>query len=418
MTLKTEESAIRRGIKTVGVGKKGSKSLDAGLAREILDDLKAGRVPDAAKGAFFAGLLNKGLSPEERPLSDAFPPGVLEDPVRLAETLASDAPDFAKDACVALVRGKSLDAPAAYRLGQFLFSDAPGHTARGFIASYLRVRYESDDEYAGILKAAQETIRPEFQRPIPSGKPVIQLAEPFDGVDHSYMITPLVGTFLQKSGYRSVHLVGRNGGPKLVFNLQDIAKGLNAAFCKNSDDLAGPAPVFGWFLSQQDLSPALDAWVELRHQTIKRPFLATLERFLNPVQADVLAASAFHPPYGEKMLTIAERAGYPGAIIIRNGMEGTMAFPLKREVRILCSARQAGGHYQRHEILFDPEKFLGEALPMDEKLESPSLPENVRLTREFADNGKTANRLFDLRVKTTCEGFRLAIEWLSQSTQR
>ena len=66
LVLDMNEPAIVRGIKTVGVGKKGSKPLTAQLAREILKDLNAGKVSAAAKGAFFAGLLAKGMEPQER----------------------------------------------------------------------------------------------------------------------------------------------------------------------------------------------------------------------------------------------------------------------------------------------------------------------------------------------------------------
>ena len=61
IVLDPNEPAINRGIKTVGIGKKGSKSLTPALALEILEDLKAGKVSEAAKGAFFAGLCAKGI---------------------------------------------------------------------------------------------------------------------------------------------------------------------------------------------------------------------------------------------------------------------------------------------------------------------------------------------------------------------
>ena len=168
------------------------------------------------------------------------------------------------------------------------------------------------------------------------------------------------------------------------------------------------------FLHQKDLSPAIDRWVELRHQTIKRPFLATLERFLNPLRADILAVSAFHPPYGEKMLTVAERMNVPGTIVVRNGIEGTMAFPLKREVRILCSAQMRDGTYKRHEIIFNPEEFLGYTVPAEEKLDQPSLKENVRLLQLHLAEGKTDNSLFDARVKATSAGFQQALNWIKE----
>ena len=40
----------------------------------------------------------------------------------------------------------------------------------------------------------EDTLTPAFKIPAPKGEPIIQIAEPFDGVDHSYMITPLIGS--------------------------------------------------------------------------------------------------------------------------------------------------------------------------------------------------------------------------------
>lgn len=413
ITFNPTDSAIVRGIKTVGVGKKGSKALTDELAREILNDLKSGKVPDAAKGAFFAGLSFKGVEPQEEILNEYFGrPGVLSDPASLARALSQDTPQDIQKICERVMTGETLDKQTAFILGRFLLSDQSGNAARGLIASALRVRYETDDEYEGILKAIAQSLAPEFIFGVPSGQPIIQLAEPFDGNDKSYMVTPLLGRFLKTLNYRVVHLVGRNSGPKLEMNLLDIVELLNVKFLKNAMELNGDQSEFGWFLHQKDLSPAVDRWVDIRRQTVKRPFMATLEKFLDPFQARIIATSAFHPPYGEKMLTISERAGFPGIIVIRNGIEGSLAFSLKRETRVLCSARQKDGTYTRQEIIFEPEKFLGVTLDTEEKIEHPKAVDNVRLIKDYISAGRTGYTHFDLRVRATCEGFRLAVEWI------
>ena len=412
IVLNSNEPAIVRGIKTVGVGKKGSKPLSAPLALEILEDLKAGKVSAAAKGAFFAGLIAKGIEDDEVILSEAFEHGVLFNPVKLVNAIAPDAPEFVRWICESLLNGNTLDKKTAYDLGRFLFSNDPGDGARGLVASFLRVRYETDDEYEGIWQAMQETIEPAFKGPTPAGEPIVQLAEPFDGNDHSYMITPLIADYIQGLGYRAVHLVGRNSGPKLIFNLLDVVNELPVTFASANKDLARAKPPFGWFIRQQELSQALDRWVSIRRQTIKRPFLSTLEKFIKPLDASIIITSAFHPPYGVKMQTISERAGYPGVMVIRNGIEGSMAFPLKRAAKILLSARQKDGSYLRHEIEFDVEAFLGGVPAMEERREQLSAQENARLIKAYADEGKSGDECFDLRVKATCEGFRQGLQWL------
>ena len=266
ITLNPNEPAIVRGIKTVGVGKKGSKSLGAELAQEILADLKSGKTHPSARGAFFAGLLAKGIEPQEEVLSQAFQPGVLHNPQAIVQALAGDAPEFVRWVCVQLLNGQTLDQHTAYDLGKFLFSNDQGDGARGLVASFLRVRYETPDEYAGIWQAMQETLMPTFCQPTPAGQPIIQLAEPFDGNDHSYMVTPLIAQYLQSLGFRAIHMVGRNSGPKLVFNLLDVAKDLKVNFAKANSDLSGFQPMYGWFFNQQDISPALDHWVDIRRE--------------------------------------------------------------------------------------------------------------------------------------------------------
>ena len=408
--LDPSEPAINRGIKTVGVGKKGSKALTPELALEIVEALKSGKVSDAAKGAFFAGLCAKGIEPQEEALEQAFTPGILKDPSRLLRIIVGDAPEFVQWVCQQLLAGHNLDKDTAYDLGKFLFSNERGDAARGWVASFLRVRYETDDEYEGLLQAI--ALEPAFKTTAPVGEPIVQIAEPFDGVDHSYMISPLVGRALQGQGYRVVHQVARNSGPKSDMNLWDIAQALGLKAALSNEDLSGNKPDFGWFFHQSLMSPTLDRWVDLRRQIIKRPFLATIERFVNPLKADILIASAFHPPYGEKMLTIAERAGFKNIIIVRNGIEGTVAFPLLREVKLLLSARQKDGSIRRHEMLIEnfPE------VDTEEIIEKPKASDNAKLIETYVKAGATGIKHFDLRVKATCDGLIQALEWIKTNT--
>lgn len=398
IVLDPNEPAINRGIKTVGIGKKGSKPLTPELVLEIMEDLKSGKISEAAKGAFFAGLYAKGIEPQEEILKQAFVP------------IASDAPEFIQWVCAQLLQGHTLDRQTAYDLGKFLFSDEPGDAARGWVASFLRVRYETDDEYEGLLQAMDDTLGTPFKIPTPKGGTIIQIAEPFDGVDHSYMITPLIGQKLQLQGYRVVHQVGRNSGPKLDMNLWDIAQALGMKAALSNLDLTMEKPNFGWFFHQSLMSRALDRWVDLRRQIIKRPFLATIERFINPLKADILIASAFHPPYGEKMMTIAERAGFKCIIIVRNGIEGTTAFPLLRDVKLLLSAKQKDGSFQRHEMIIENPSLVD----TEEMIEKPKAVDNASLIETHLKTGASGNKHFDLRVKSTSEGLNQALEWFKK----
>ncbi|HLF17720.1 MAG TPA: hypothetical protein VI749_02385 [Candidatus Omnitrophota bacterium] len=409
----SEPSHIRA-IKTVGIGKKGSRAMDNALVQELTNDLKSKKIPSATLGAILGALTVKGVEKEERGLEDILPVGVLSHPMALIDFLDEGAPENVKKLFVKLARKETLNTKEAKTLGGFLFSERAGDGLRGLAASIMRMRYETDEEYAGLLQSAAGTFASAFKKRPPKGEPIITMAEPFDGVDHSYLITPLVADYLQTLNYRVVNLTGRNSGPKAGINLFDIAKELEASFLTAGHECGQRKPRFGWYLNQADLSKALDRWVDIRRQTVKRPFLATIERFVNPLESDIHIASAFHPPYAEKMLRLCENTGFKAAIIVRNGIEGTMAFPLMRATKILCTARISKGKYVRHEMEFEAQKELGCHVTLEEKLETVDARKNADLIITYKQVGATPVELFDWRVQATCHGLKKAIEWIRQ----
>lgn len=417
-TINTHISAVQEGIKLVGVGKRGSRELPQHLIDRIHQEIGEQPTWDGPQGAFYAGLLMKGVTEAESKLMDVFGEARSELPQHMVEHICGNTPENIQQLCLLLIQRKELNVDQAFEIGEFLFSDLPGDGARGLIASLLRVRYETAAEYEGLLKSMESTFKVEFQRTPPQGQPIVTLAEPFDGVDHSYLVTPLVAQHIQQLNYRVVSLVGRNSGPKFGNNLLDLHKVLNSKFVTTPADLLDQHQLYGYCLDQATLSPALDKWVDFRRDIIKRPFLATLERFVNPFDSQLLVASAFHPPYGDKMLTICERAGFPGAVIVRNGMEGTMNFPLIRNAKILCTVRSSNGLYKRHEFEFNASEYLGKNFAVEERLDQPSLDRNIELIRTYKKSQQTGYELFDARVKVTCEGIQKAIEWVQNNANQ
>ena len=117
----------------------------------------------------------------------------------------------------------------------------------------------------------------------------------------------------------------RTAGPKFGPNLYDIAKELCPADFLESVDGAGDPPAFGWFVDQKVASPELERWRLLRLNIIKRPFLATSEKYLDTCKAQILVASAFHPSFSDKMFELASRGTeLEACVILRRGCEGSM----------------------------------------------------------------------------------------------
>ncbi len=281
-------------------------------------------------------------------------------------------------------------------------------------ASVLRIRYETEAEYQGLIRAAQTTYAENFRQLVPAGKKIVQLAEPFDGVEHSYLITPLLANALQREGYTVISTTGRSGGPKLTLNALNLYEKLGSSFVKGNADLLNPAPRFGWALRQQDLSPALDAWVDRRHHLIKRPFLATMEKVLNPAGAQILITSVFHITYLEKMVELAGMTGFTGVIVLKRGLEGTLAPSIARASGILCAAKGEDGDWLFQSFEADTMEFASFRATEDAVIENLTAEDNAALVNAFADQGKTGNEDFDKRVNLGIALYQKGLAWIEE----
>jgi anthranilate phosphoribosyltransferase len=245
-------------------------------------------------------------------------------------------------------------------------------------------------------------------------KPAIQLAEPFDGVEHSFMITPLLANKLQNQGYHVVVSCGRNSGPKLTLNTLDIYNALQANFLTPNTNTTKRDVVYGWALNQKDFFPALDAWVDRRRIISKRPFLATLEKVLNPAKADILFTSVFHIPYLQKMIELGTMAGFKAVIVLKRGLEGSLAPSLSKATGILCGVQLKDGTIKTQEFDVADEKYLAYKMEVDSNVEGLTLQENIKLIENYQLNGYSGSQEFDNRTAMAIQLYTEGLNWINE----
>jgi anthranilate phosphoribosyltransferase len=407
------ENPLVQGIKIIGIGKHGSKPLPAPVVEEISAYLQSGEVVPVQQGAFFGALLAKGPTEDEKKLLLQVC-GETDNEATLYEHLCTDSPASVRPVGIKLLSRETLTVDEARELGRYLFSDEPGETFRGMAVSMLRIRYETDAEYAGLYKAVLATFLPDFRKTPSNLKAAIQLAEPFDGVEHSYMITPLLAQAFQQKGYPVIVTTGRSSGPKLALNPLDIYQALGGSFIQGNQSLAETPPAFGWVLDQAAFSPALDRWVDRRRLIFKRPFLATLEKVLNPCGANILITSVFHITYMEKMIDLAAMAGFSAVIVLKRGLEGTLAPSIAKASGILCAVIQPDGSYLTRAFDATDEEFTAFRAESDDVVENLSVADNIRLVRHFDKNGFTGNDDFDKRVNLAVALYGKGLDWIER----
>lgn len=408
---------LGRGIKHIGIGKYGSKP----LTPELLTDCRAALLDPTAhplqRGAFLGALLAKGMTPEEKTLEAVIGKGAFDHPTFFINKICPDLPERLHPIAIKLVRGANLQVSEAEQLGDYLFGDGVCETFRGLAASIMRVRHETNEEYQGLMRAAERTYSPGFGPISCADRPLIQLAEPFDGVEHSYLITPLLGQFFQKRGYGAISLVGRSGGPKFTLNALDLYMNLGCQFLQSNHELDTPLQSFGWVLDQKALSPALNRWVDRRTVIIKRPFLATLEKVLNPCHARILVTSVFHITYQMKMAELAMLAGFDGVIVLKRGLEGSLAPSTSRSSGILCAVRTPKGHLFFQHFEGDAPAFSAFRTEAESEPEQPQASDNARLVRKFMANGHSDDTEFDNRVRFAHALYGRGLDWIEGQLQ-
>ncbi len=403
---------LGRGIKHIGIGKYGSKPLTPELLTECRAALSDPTAHPLQRGAFLGALLAKGMTPEEKTLDEVIGKGAFEHPTYFINKICPDLPVGLHPVAIKLVRGANLQVSEAEQLGDYLFGDGVCETFRGLAASIMRVRHETNEEYQGLMRAAERTYSPGFGPMSCADRPLIQLAEPFDGVEHSYLITPLLGQFFQKRGYGAISMVGRSGGPKFTLNALDLYMNLGCQFLQSNHELDTPLHSFGWVLDQKALSPALNRWVDRRTVIIKRPFLATLEKVLNPCHARLLVTSVFHITYQMKMAELAMLAGFDGVIVLKRGLEGSLAPSTSRSSGILCAVRTPKGHLFFQHFEGEAPAFTAFRTESESEIEQPQASDNARLVREFMTGGHTDNPEFDNRVRFAHALYGRGLDWI------
>ena len=401
-----------RGIKHIGIGKYGSKPLTPELLAECRAALTDPTAHPLQRGAFFGALLAKGPTPEEKTLEEVIGKGSFTHPTFFINKFCPELPIGMHPIATKLVRGHNLQISEAHQLGDYLFGDGECETFKGLAASILRVRHETNEEYQGLMQAAEQTFSPGFGALYCADRPLVQLAEPFDGIDNAYLITPLLAQFFQKRGYGALSMVGRSGGPKFTLNALDLYMHLGCQFLQSNHELDQPLDSYGWVLDQKALSPALNEWVNRRHILIKRPFLATLEKVLNPCRARILVTSVFHITYQMKMAELAMLAGFDAAIVLKRGLEGSLAPSTSRASGILCAVRTPRGHLFHQHFEGDAPAFAPFRTPADTHHQQPQALDNARLVRQFMDTGQTADADFDNRVRFARALYGRGLDWI------
>lgn len=432
-------TALQLGIKAVAVGKLGSKPVPPEILPDIEQELaqcgEQGNDELVWQRASFLGALfvKAELSADEMGLlvrwcgNSAKVSGrertLGELRISAGEVLASvsDTKGELEAFAMRLLCDERLDCTETEALGGLLLSRDGNWAVKALIAHVMRVRHESASELAGLCVAAWRSVADRFVKRERTAHAYALIAEPYDGTITWDMLTPLVAKHLHdKYGMRVVLGVGESSGPKYGPNLRDVAGEMGIGFVRDGEQLErafeqGAAMVA---VEQSDASEGLQRWVRMRRAIVKRPGIASAEKFADviPGRSDVFIGSAFHESYIEKMAAGAEAIGYSAYVIVGRGVEGTIGVGVGERSRtsVLCGWRAAGGGYGREQVEY---RAAEDGMTSAEKARrgGASAAANASKLLAFMRAGRSADHLFDLRARATLRALDGALQLLRRN---
>ena len=172
---------------------------------------------------------------------------------------------------------------------------------------------------------------------------LIDMATPYDGFNRSYFLQPFVAALLAAVGIPTILHGVHEVSPKKGMNTHKllVAAGKNPLKSMAEVKADIESPDIGWgYIDQSVFCPALHDLIPVRMDMVKRPVLATIEKWLRPFsgQRTVCLTGFTHPPYKQKTIDLVHASQAYDQLILVRGVEGSTLLPFDRRAPFITSS--------------------------------------------------------------------------------
>ncbi len=355
------QSELSSILKRKAVGPKGSRHLNEDDLRVIMPALESGEVTLVSKAVLVASVCILDRNKLEQDLLESWESGKYSLPDELTalffEKSNSDFGEFLQR----IVQNKDLNAnEASSALSYLLDSDIPDYQKGVFLIGE-RLKRESFEENSAFLQTMRQTINThQVDAPL-----LVDFADPYDGFRRYPIYTPFAASLFAAMGIPAYC----HGVQKVAPKYGDTIHKILALAGKNS--LKPTASVIedieddsvGWgYLDQSVYFPAMHDLLDLRDKIVKRPFLATLEKLLQPLQSigtNVLVAGFVHSHYKTELKRLLKGLESLDSLLIVKGMEGSTQIDFRKKPEILTvrNGQSFAGEVEVDQISYPQEEY-------------------------------------------------------------
>lgn len=197
----------------------------------------------------------------------------------------------------------------------------------------LRIKEESIEE----LGVFTRILRQYCQRIPHTQAGVVDVCVPYDGRSKTHLLIPASALIAAAAG-ANIALHGRVGQvlpPKFGVGIGDVLKKLNVAVeCSLQDANDILAQVGVSFILSENFAPCLNAFDPVRLEYGMRSFFNTIEKLVNPFNAEAVLVGVFHGLVMPRVAGAARSQGYARGMVVQ-GPEGSIEALTSRRNPIL-----------------------------------------------------------------------------------
>ncbi|WP_205719992.1 hypothetical protein [Fodinibius halophilus] len=331
---KNYRKALSQIIRRKAVGPKGSRSLEREDLDVIIPALESDDVPLTTKAVFITAVIIQQKNQLEKDLLEAWKHWKDTIPETLSAFFFNNHNSGFPRVLKKVLNSQDLSANEASSAITYLLDDKIPDYQKGVLLIGQRLKRETFLENKTFLRTFREAIGiQEVDVPL-----LVDLADPYDGYQRYPIYTPFVAALLASIGFptycHGLSEVAPKHGDTIHKVLELAGKNPHKKSAAVAKDIENES--VGWgYIDQRECFPTLHKQLGLRDKIVKRTFLATLEKLLQPLRtstgANYMVAGYVHSHYRQELANLLEPQKSLDKVFVVKGMEGSTQIDFRKD---------------------------------------------------------------------------------------
>jgi anthranilate phosphoribosyltransferase len=325
------QSLLEELLKKKGIGPQGSKSLSEENISSMISLLTDTNVSLTTRATMITALLI--LDPNET--EEAFIATIKSNlnilQKELSELFSQPEGNTFRDLVLKIIGKQDLnESEAALAMDYFFDPSQPDYLKASFLEGERLKRETFTENKVFFQKLWQKAARKATDLPA-----LVHICDSYDGFNRTRNFTLFTAATLAATGYPVIVTGIDSVAPKFGYTHHQLLKlGGKNPLISHQTALDELQEIKWTYLDQQVFLPELYALQKMRKEMVKRPFLATFEKLLQPIRSEkenFIVTGYTHPHYKEELIKQIKEQGMTAQALVLKGMEGSTHLSMSKD---------------------------------------------------------------------------------------